>query len=134
MNKQIPQIIKDHGFDFYWDIKKVWALDIPVEDMDVKELDWILDLPFWTDGADWYNLTPREVITNPAKYPDHQERRYACDTSYPIDIMKNLEDKWLILDGLHRLVKLIMEGHKVVKVRKLSRRLIPQIEKATRQA
>lgn len=28
-----PQIIKDVGFDFMWDSKKVWALNIPVEEM-----------------------------------------------------------------------------------------------------
>lgn len=27
MDQNIPQIIKDVGFDFHWDSKKVWVLD-----------------------------------------------------------------------------------------------------------
>lgn len=124
-----PEVIKEHGFDFRWDEEKVWVLDVPVEDMDVAELEWILDMPFWTDGNAPYNLTAREVITSPEKYPEHKKRYEESDTNYPIDIMKNLKDKWLILDGLHRLVKLVIEGNAVVKVRKVSRDLIPQILK-----
>jgi hypothetical protein len=127
MSNQFPEIIKENGFDFRWDIKRVWALDIPVEEIDVAELDWIFDLPFWSDGQASYNLTAREVIANPEKYPDHHNRLQECDTSYPIDIMKNLKGKWLILDGLHRLVKLVTDGNTKVKVRKLSRDLISQI-------
>lgn len=127
MTNQLPDIIKENGFDFRWDIEKVWALDIPIENIPVSELNWILDLPFWSDGNQPYNLTAREVISNPDKYPEHLERLQNCDTTYPIDIMKNLQGKWLILDGLHRLVRLVMEANKSVKVRKLSRELIPNI-------
>ncbi len=33
MTKPLPQIILKVGFDFHWDIKKVWALNYPVEEM-----------------------------------------------------------------------------------------------------
>ena len=50
------------------------------------------------------------------------------DLSYPIDIMQNY-DRWVILDGLHRLTKSwIIAKHKV-KVRKIPRSEIPNISK-----
>ena len=54
-----PQIIKDVGFDFTWDSKKVWALDIPIEEMDIQDLIWHFDIPFWEiEDTDDYNFTP----------------------------------------------------------------------------
>jgi hypothetical protein len=131
---ELPKIIKENGFGYplekyKWDNKKLWALDVDPEEMDVKELEWILDTPWWTDGTSKYNLEPRKVIENPGKYPDHQARLEVCDTYVPIDIMLNRKGKWLILDGLHRLVKLVMRGEKKVMVRKIPRNLIPQIVK-----
>lgn len=129
MSKEdIPQIIKDVGFDFDWSSKKVWELDAPTEEMDINELTWHFAIPFmWHDGG-VYNLTPQEIIDNPKKYPEEYERTMAADTAYPIDIMEN-KGRWLILDGLHRLMKLAIEGHKTVQVRKIPRSDIPLITK-----
>ena len=30
MKKEMPKIIKDVGFDFYWSEGKVWKLDAPI--------------------------------------------------------------------------------------------------------
>jgi hypothetical protein len=128
MDIELPAIIKENGFDFHWEEKKVWALAVPSEDISLQELDWILDLPFWSDGTAPYDLTAREVILHPDDHPEHTQRVYECDTKYPIDIMENSKGKWLILDGLHRLVKLIMEGRDTVIVRKIPREMIPQIQ------
>jgi hypothetical protein len=119
MEKQLPDLIRNHGFSFSWDTGKVWALDLPIEEMHVSELTWILDLPFWTDGNIPYNLTAREVIANSQQFPQHAERLQKSDVRFPIDIMLNRHGKWLILDGLHRLCKLIIEGAEVVQVRKV---------------
>ena len=129
MEKILPDIIKENGFDFWWDNQKVHQLNVPVEQISVIELDWIFDLPFWSNKGVSYCLTPREFINNPTKYPTHKKRIQICDISYPIDIMQNPNGKWLILDGLHRLVKIVMEGKKNVKVRKLPRELIPLIKR-----
>ena len=37
--RKLPKIIKDVGFDFSWDESKVWALDVPVEEIDITELE-----------------------------------------------------------------------------------------------
>jgi len=51
-----------------------------------------------------------------------------ADLSYPIDIMEN-KGRWLILDGLHRLVKAKILGFDKVKVRKIPRTEILKIQK-----
>ncbi|MGH7141440.1 MAG: glycosyltransferase [Minisyncoccia bacterium] len=123
--KDIPQIIKDVGFDFDWDNEKVWALDVPTEEMDITELAWHFDVPFlWEDGV--YNLTPREVIEHPKAHEKEYDRTMRADFAHPIEIMHNKE-RWLILDGLHRLMKASMLGDKIVRVRKISRERIPEI-------
>lgn len=125
MKENIPQIIKDVGFDFDWNEEKVWALDVPTEEMDISELIWHFDIPFlWEAGV--YDLTPREVLENSPGHKKEHERTLRADLVYPIDIMEN-KGRWLILDGLHRLMKAWILGEKRVKVRKISRDFIPKI-------
>ena len=126
MSKRIPQIIKDVGFGFSWDEKKVWALNYPPEEMNIDELTWHFDIPFHWHGGEVYNLKSREVIENPEKYRDEHERTMRADLSHPIDIMEN-KGRWLILDGLHRLMKSYIKGEKKVMVRKIPRERIPDI-------
>ena len=127
-----PQVIKDVGFDFRWDSRKVWALEEPTVEMPMSELAWHLDIPFWdSEGTDAYNLTPKEVIDHPEHEPTHWRLIQEADASYPIDVMEN-KGRWLILDGLHRLVKEYLAGKAVVKVRKIPRSRIPEIEAANK--
>ena len=117
---------KEHAFDFpFWrDNQKLWALKVPVEDMNISELLWILDVPFWEDEVGNIVIRPRDVMNDPDQYPFHRDKIDTADTSYPIDIMKNKNRKWLTLDGLHRLVKLILENKTTVRVRKIPPNLI----------
>ena len=127
-NRKVPPIIKEVGFDFSWDNQRVWALDVPVSKMSISELEWHFDIPFlWHDGG-IYNLTPRKVIEEKEKYAEEYQRTLCADLSHPIDIMKN-KGQWLILDGLHRLMKAALRGMKLVDVRKIPRREVPKIVK-----
>ena len=65
----------EHGFDlpFWRDNEKLWALEVPVEKMNIDELLWILDVPFWEDEKGDIVVTPNEVIGNPDKYPIHRD-------------------------------------------------------------
>lgn len=131
MKKGVPKIIEDVGFDFRWDSKKVWALDEPVTEMDINELMWHFDIPFWEiKDTDDYNLSPNEVIKEPNKkaHSLHWQKIQEADTKHPIDIMEN-KGRWLILDGLHRLVKLYTEGQRKIRVRIIPRRRINEILK-----
>ncbi len=116
----------EHAFDlpFWRDNEKLWALDVPVEEMQIDELLWILDIPFWENEKGDIVITPNEVIHNVDEYPNHRDRINRGDTSYPLDIMKNKKGKWLTLDGLHRLVKLVLEGANTAKIRKIPPELI----------
>ena len=121
----IPRVIQDVGFDFHWSEEKVWALDVPVEEADIAELTWHFDLPFlWERGV--YDLLPRDVLDDPAAHRGEYERTLRADLVHPIDVMEN-KGRWLILDGLHRLMKASALGMKTVKLRRIPRACIPQI-------
>ena len=128
MEKILPKIIKEVGFDFSWSEKKVWALDVPVEKIDIKELKWHFEIPFWNTENEYYNLKPNDVINFPEGHQEEYERTMKADLSYSIDIMKN-KGRWLILDGLHRLTKAKIHGKTKVEVRKIPRDKIPEIVK-----
>jgi len=117
---------EEHSFDlpFWRDNKKLWALDVPIEEMSIKEFHWMLHIPFWEDEHGNIVITPQEVMDNLDKYPMHKNKIEMCDTSFPVDIMKNKKGKWSTLDGLHRIVKLILEGKNVVRVRKIPPEII----------
>lgn len=127
MKRKMPKIIKEVGFDFDWDEKKVWDLNVIAEDMPIKQLIWHFDIPFlWSDPDGYYDIKPIDVINNPSRFSGEYERVIRSDTSYPIDIML-WKDRWLILDGLHRLMKLFIKGEQNVRVRKIPKSKIPKI-------
>lgn len=128
MEKDIPQIIKEVGFDFSWDEKKVWKLNVPVSAMVISQLTWHFDVPFLWENGGVYNLKPKDVITNPAEHEEEYDRTMKADMSYPIDIMEN-KGRWLILDGLHRLMQAAILGKTTVRVRIISRDRIQDILK-----
>lgn len=114
-----PKIIKDNHFEFDWDVRKVWKLQFPVEDMNITELEWLLDIPFWSSTDGEWTLTANQFMANPEKYERHYNRMRNSDIKYPIPIMLNKNNRWLLLDGLHRLCKLILNGATSVKVMKI---------------
>ena len=114
---QRPKTLTDAGFDLYFDTSRLRDLPIPTEEKDIQDLIWCFDFPVWEkDGTDDWNLTPREVIENKPYASEHRKRIDAVDLSFPIVVIFN-KDKWVIVDGIHRLVKAYMEGHKMVKVK-----------------
>ena len=128
MKREIPQIIKEVGFDFSWDEKKVWELDISVEEMNIDELTWHFDIPFWSTKNGFYDLEPTKVINFPENHREEYERIINSDLNYPLDIMR-WKSRWVLLDGLHRLVKSSIKGLVVVRVRKIPKTAIHMIEK-----
>ena len=128
MERKLPKIIENIGFDFHWDEEKVWTLDVPIEEMSISELEWHFDIPFWNKPNGYYDLTPNEVINNPNQYQDEFKRTMNADLKHPLDIMF-WKNNWLLLDGLHRLVKAKQLGMDKIKVRKISKEYIPLIKK-----
>lgn len=97
--------------------------------MNIAELEWMFDIPFWNTPNGHYDLSPREAWSNPEKFSQEFERVMHAPLQYPIDIMFN-KGRWLILDGLHRLVKAKVLGLKKVRVRKVPVSLTPAIKKS----
>ena len=123
-----PKIIQEVGFDFSWDNTRVWKLEAMTEEMDISELTWHFKIPFLNKTRGRYNLKPIDILTHPQKHKKEYERTQKADLIHPIDIMRN-KGRWLILDGLHRLMKASLSGQTRVNVRKIPRTAIPKIRK-----
>jgi len=116
------------GLDFgNWEEEKLWSLNIPVTVIAIKELEWHLDCPFWQhNNGERYTVTPRDVLEKEKGTEMEQSKVKKADTTFPIDIYFN-KDKWLILDGIHRLVKLYSLNEKEVSVRIVTEDKLPLI-------
>lgn len=115
-NIEIPEEIKQIGFDFPRDIKKIWELQIEPIEMSIDQLTWHLELPFFWQIDKPFSLKPGDVIKNPEKYEYRYNRIMNVDESFAIDVMM-WKGRLVILDGLHRLCKQVIQGKKIVKVR-----------------
>ncbi|HEY0908194.1 MAG TPA: ParB N-terminal domain-containing protein [Candidatus Paceibacterota bacterium] len=109
-----PKILEDAGFDIYADTSRLRDLPLPVTQVEVKELAWYFDLPVWEkEGTDEWNLTPREVMDGKEGSAEHKSKVDESDLGFPIVIVRN-RDKWVILDGIHRLVKAYLLGKETI--------------------
>ena len=126
----LPGELKAFFFDFDWDPKKVWSLDIPVTEIARKELDWHLTLPFWSteESKPLFDVVPNDVLSFPNKYPEHFSRVLNADISYAIDLMWTV-DRLLILDGMHRLARLKLDNIESVMIREVPRSMIELIKR-----
>ena len=126
MNK--PKEI-DIGFDI--DYKKLWDLDIPVEEIDISLLEYNMDFPYLEqEGTDDWNLTPRMLINNFEKEISHAKKVTEADLSYPIEIYFH-NDGWIILDGVHRYTKSVKDGLKTIKVKKVPESLMHKVKRGS---
>jgi len=109
-NKTYPDEL-DFYVPFNWDNRKIWALQLPVETALVKDWIWHLDLPFWSTvpKQPLFNLRPREVLENPKEHPIHWERIERADIGFPVETLR-VNNRWVILDGIHRLARLARDG------------------------
>lgn len=129
MNKDPrPKSLQQVDIPFKKDDKKIWELDLPVEEMPISQLVWHFKYPFWEkEGTDDWNLTPQGLINDPEKEPTHYKQIQKSDLSYPVQIYR-YKNRWLLLDGVHRLVKAYLAGKKTIKVRKVPKSAIPLIK------
>jgi hypothetical protein len=94
-----------------WDNHDLWNLVAPCERLQVHELEWHLNYPFWSTSPpeSVFDLRPGFVLENPNKYPKHRERIESADLEYPI-LVGRFGGRHVILDGFHRLLKAIKNG------------------------
>jgi len=117
-NSQKPlKVLTDAGLNMFVDTVKLREMPLPIVDIDMEKLIWHFDMPVWEkDGTDDWNLTPWEVIRKEKGSMGHQKRIVAVDTSHPI-VVTDYKSKYVILDGVHRLVKMYMNGEKKIKAK-----------------
>ena len=115
--KDPPKILTDAGLSMFVDTVKLRKLPLPVVEIDIEKLTWHFDMPVWDkDGTDDWNLTPWEVIRKEKNTTTHQKRIAETDTSHPI-VVTEYNSRLVILDGVHRLAKVYMQGGKKIKAK-----------------
>ncbi len=118
---------KNIGFD--WSNEKLWALDVPISKVHIKTLSWHILRPIWSSkkGHDLQDLSPFNVLKNPDLHIGHYQRILNADLKYPIDCIW-IKGRYFILDGVHRLAKLIQIETLEIKIRKIKKEHIKLIE------
>jgi hypothetical protein len=92
--------------DFWWDMDKLHKLNLPRTKASTADLKWQLDLPWWQYNGQYFVLSPNQVAANSDKYTEQYQRTLAADLNHPI-IARRVNNRWVILDGVHRRSKLI---------------------------
>jgi len=123
-HKQPPRILTDAGLNMFVDTVKLRELSLPIVDVDLYKLIWHFDMPVWAkDKTDEWNLTPWEVIEKRGGTKGHQERTKKADAKYPIIVTK-YRSKYVVLDGVHRLVKAFVNNEKKIKAKIIPRKYL----------
>ncbi len=118
----------DVGLDFgNWDDEKLWTLNEPITEIAITELSWHFDVPFWSNDKDErWTVTPQNVIDKIPGTIKEQAKVMHVALSYPIHVIESRE-RWLVLDGLHRLVKSFIMGDKTIKAVIVPRQRLPEV-------
>jgi hypothetical protein len=117
--KNYPDALANHILPFNWDNKKVWKLDCAVVYGDVGSFAYLMNLPLWSTVSGCgmlFDISPNEVLSDPSRSPYQALRVDAADITFPLDFLSWNSKIW-ILDGVHRLAKLIKIGENRVSYR-----------------
>ncbi len=122
----LPEILNTW---FKIDEKKLWKLDLPVEEMLISELENNLDILYlekeWTDDR---NLSTRMLLQNFKEENSHSKRVNDADLFYPIEIYFH-KWEWIILDWVHRYTKALINWSKKIKVRKITKEIALKVKR-----
>ncbi|HBT92081.1 MAG TPA: hypothetical protein DEA87_01200 [Candidatus Veblenbacteria bacterium] len=115
--KKPPRLLTDAGLSMFVNTVMLRELPLPIIDIEIEKLLWHFDMPVWEkDGTDDWNLRPWEVIRKEDGTMGHQKRILEADISHPI-VVTVYNNKYAILDGVHRLAKIYMNGGKIIKAK-----------------
>ncbi len=120
MRNDFPQEIAEY-FDLRWKKDDLHKIKEAVNIGDVKSFIWHLSCPFWATEPPKkiFDLKPIEIIEKCDKFNDRYKRIMDVDISYPVETIK-INDRLVILDGIHRLAK-----HVILNKEKIKYRVIP---------
>lgn len=123
----IPDEIRPYILPLNWDNRKVWALDIFTDVEAVSDFTWMTSTAWWGEkNKAWFCIKPMDVLRDPSVSPAHWERIQNADKSLPIHAVRR-NGRSVIVDGLHRLCALWMDGEEWVKVKWLKPEHLPLI-------
>lgn len=107
-----PPELRRWLMDFEWSAEKLWRLPLPQRELAVSELEWILELPWWKGEGDdaYFQVRPLDVLDG-----WHEARVAAADLSWPLHVIRR-QGRWVVLDGIHRLLKAKRLGFETVRV------------------
>lgn len=114
-----PAALEGVILDFHWDLERLHALSLPEQDVSTADLKWHLELPLWAAGGVPFQVSPAEVAAGPSKHAEQWRRTMAADLGYPLDAYLAAAGRLTILDGVHRLLRAVMEGRTTLRVRVL---------------
>ncbi|ONI68166.1 hypothetical protein BWI15_34580 [Kribbella sp. ALI-6-A] len=83
----MPTELRDIVLDFVWNADRLRELDLPTTTVPVSELDWHLNLPFWAVDDVPFQVTPRQIATEPHRFSAQYERMLAADLQFPLDVV-----------------------------------------------
>jgi hypothetical protein len=107
-----PAELRPWLLDVEWSRERLWALPLPERELPIGELLWLLDLPWWR-GEDGrvFSVRPSDVRAGP-----HLVRAAEADLALPLHVTER-HARWVILDGMHRLLRAHQLGWRIVRVR-----------------
>jgi hypothetical protein len=126
LQDQVPAELREVLCEFVWDSAKLQRLPLPVGTATIDSLRWHLDLPYWRHDGQPFQVTPSQVRADPVRFREHYERTMAADLGCPLDLLFR-NGRWVILDGVHRLLKADLLGLDNVQVRRLPAAMLPLI-------
>src|SRR5688572_15298188 len=120
---------KSLGFDFGdWDEKKAWEFDLPSETMDLNRFLWLFDVPFYhADDGRKHVISAWDILHKKPGSTNEQRRLKEADESIPIIVLYH-NNKWFVLDGIHRLIKAYQKGEQKIATRVFPEERLPEIE------
>jgi len=123
-----PKIIERYWYSIAWDVPALWALDLPVFEIPMKHLEWHLDAPVWPNEAgEGYRVSPRQVVENARENPTEFARIQSADLGFPIEVLER-KNRWMILDGIHRLTKAYLMGQAQIRARKVPQSAVQRLK------
>src|SRR3954453_12314962 len=115
----VPASLRGVLMPFAWDLGKLLDLDLTVGTIEVSEYIWMLDLPLWREQARWFAVTPNEVRRHPARHREQWERTLAADLRSPVHVTQRTQARWVIVDGVHRLLRCVLDDQLQLPARTL---------------
>lgn len=123
-HRSVASLTPEHLSDFWpdrdWDNRKLWSLELPTSCLPLDDLTWVLDLPVWSSRppSPLFDLVPRTVLESPQMHAEHALRIQRANLEHPL-LVHRFRGRWVVLDGIHRLAKLVQAGAGVVTVQRV---------------